>query len=158
MSSSDIHQIRRARATDVTDVGACVAAAYSHYVSRIGQPPRPMLDDYAELIRRQTVFVLTERQRVIGIIVLIREEQSLLLDNVAVRPDYQGRGLGRKLIGFAEAEAVRLELNAVTLYTHEQMTENIEIYKKLGFNEIERKTEQGYKRVYMRKLLSIGPG
>jgi hypothetical protein len=34
------------------------------------------------------------------------------------------------------------------------MTENIGLYSKLGFVETERKQEQGYKRVYMRKILS----
>jgi hypothetical protein len=33
------------------------------------------------------------------------------------------------------------------------MTENIELYKKLGYMETARKTEQGYQRVYMRKAL-----
>jgi len=33
------------------------------------------------------------------------------------------------------------------------MTENINLYKNLGFVETERKQEQGYERVYMRKLL-----
>ncbi len=34
------------------------------------------------------------------------------------------------------------------------MTEKIGLYGKLGFVETERKQEQGYKRVYMRKILS----
>lgn len=42
---------------------------------------------------------------------------------------------------------------AVTLYTNERMTENIELYKKLGFEETERRLEKGYHRVYMRKTV-----
>ena len=111
-----------------------------------------MLDDYAELIHRHKVFVLTEGD-IIGVLVLIETEQSLLLDNVAVHPDYQGRGLGRKLIELAAAEALRLGFSSIILYTNVQMTENINLYKKLGFVETERKQEKGYERVYMRKLL-----
>jgi hypothetical protein len=33
------------------------------------------------------------------------------------------------------------------------MTENIDLYRKLGFVETGRKQEQGYQRVYMRKHL-----
>ncbi len=53
----------------------------------------------------------------------------------------------------AEEEARRLGFTTVTLYTNERMTENIELYKRLGYTETERKTEQGYQRVYMRKAV-----
>lgn len=43
--------------------------------------------------------------------------------------------------------------DTVTLYTNERMTENIELYKKLGFEETERRLEKGYHRVYMRKTV-----
>ena len=112
-----------------------------------------MLDDYAESIHRHKVFVLTEAESIIGVLVLVEKEQSLLLDNVAVHPDYQGRGFGRKLIELAEAEALRLGFSNITLYTNLEMTQNIELYKKLGFVETERKQEQGYERVYMQKFL-----
>jgi ribosomal protein S18 acetylase RimI-like enzyme len=116
-----------------------------------------MLDDYAEVIRQRHVFVLTDGAKVIGVLVLIKQEQSLLLDNVAVHPDYQGRGLGRKLIALAEEEAQRSGFATLTLYTNERRTENLELYKKLGSVETERKNERGYQRVYMRKLL-LGKG
>ena len=54
-------------------------------------------------------------------------------------------------MALAEEEAQRLGLTTITLYTNERMTENIELYKRLGYTETERKTEQGYQRVYMRK-------
>jgi len=146
-------EIRRAQLEDAAAITACVAAAYSHYIARIGKPPAPMLDDYAESIHRHKVFVLTEAESIIGVLVLVEKEQSLLLDNVAVHPDYQGRGFGRKLIELAEAEALRLGFSNITLYTNLEMTQNIELYKKLGFVETERKQEQGYERVYMQKFL-----
>ncbi len=39
-------------------VAACVAAAYGVYIERMGRPPGPMLDDYAEVIARHRVFVI----------------------------------------------------------------------------------------------------
>lgn len=38
---------------------------------------------------------------------LIAKPDHLLLDNIAVRPDRQGTGLGRVLIAFAEQDATR---------------------------------------------------
>jgi hypothetical protein len=42
--------IRSARPEDRAVVEAVVQAAYAIYVGRIGKPPGPMFDDYAELI------------------------------------------------------------------------------------------------------------
>jgi ribosomal protein S18 acetylase RimI-like enzyme len=150
-------EIRPARLEDAAAVTACVAAAYSPYVDHIANPPGPMLDDYAEQIRQHNVFVLLEGSNVIGVLVLIEKEQALLLDNVAVHPEYQRRGLGQKLIELAEAEARRLGFSTIILYTNERMTENIKLYKKLGFVETEQRVEQGYQRVYMRKDLLTRP-
>jgi len=150
MKQSDL-EIRPARAEDAPTITAFMDAAYRHYIARIGKPPGPMMDNYKEVIQQHHVLVLTEGANIIGVLVLIRQPQSLLVDNVAVHPDYQRKGLGRQLMALAEEEARRLGFATVTLYTNERMTENIELYKRLGYTETERKTEQGYQRVYMRK-------
>ena len=54
---------------------------------------------------------------------------------------------------FAEREAVRRQLGRLILYTNEAMTENHAIYTHLGYREIERRTEDGYQRIYMEKIL-----
>lgn len=152
MNQGDL-AIRPARAEDAPAITECVAAAYRHYITRLGKPPGPMLDDYKEVIQQHRVLVLIDGAKILGVLVLIPQTQSLLVDNVAVHPGYQNRGLGRKLMALAEEEARRLGFTTVTLYTNERMTENIELYKKLGYRKTERKTEQGYQRVYMRKAL-----
>ena len=152
MSETDA-AIRAAEAADAPALAACVTAAYELYVARIGKPPGPMLDDYAAVIAKHRVFVLSEAGAVIGALVLIRLADGLLLDNVAVHPDHQGRGLGRRLIDFAEAEARRQGYAALDLYTHELMTENIGMYRALGYQETGRRVEYGYPRVYLRKRL-----
>ena len=152
MSETDA-AIRPAEAADAPALAACVTAAYEVYVARIGKPPGPMLDDYAAVIAKHPVFVLDKAGTVIGALVLIRLPGGLLLDNVAVHPDHQGRGLGRRLIDFAEAEARRRGYAALDLYTHEAMTENIGMYRALGYQETGRRVEHGYPRVYLRKTL-----
>ena len=147
------YAIRPARAGDAAAVAACVTAAYARYVERMGKKPGPMLDDYTEVIARHRVFILDGPDGLAGILVLIATKQGLLLDNVAVHPDHQGRGLGRRLIAHAEAEASRLGYAALDLYTHESMTENIALYGALGYVEVERRVVGGYARVYMRKSI-----
>ena len=41
---------RSAIGADASKVAALVNAAYRHYVERIGMLPRPMTDDYSEVI------------------------------------------------------------------------------------------------------------
>ena len=146
--------LRTARPGDRAAVEAIVEAAYSVYSARIGRPPGPMLDDYSRLIEAGVVSVLEEPGGALtAIIVLVPKADHLLLDNIAVRPDRQGRGLGRRLIAFAESEARRLGHDELRLYTHVRMTENIALYTRLGFVEWGRGREAGYDRVFMSKPL-----
>jgi GNAT superfamily N-acetyltransferase len=72
---------------------------------------------------------------------------------VAVDPSHHGKGLGKTLIEFAEAEARREGFKSIYLYTHEKMTENQALYAKIGYVEFDRRTEKGLIRGYMRKSL-----
>lgn len=145
--------IRLAGPEDRAAVEAVVEAAYAPYVPRLGRKPGPMLEDYAALIAGRHVHVLYEAGRIVGILVLIPDKHEMLLDNVAVLPESQGRGFGRALIAFAENAARGRGLHAVRLYTNEAMTENIAFYESLGFVETHRTEEKGFRRVYMTKLL-----
>ena len=146
--------IRPAEPADQAAVEAIVRAAYAVYIPRVGKPPGPMLDDYAKLIADGAVSVIEEAgEEIAALIVLIPRRDHLLLDNIAVRPDRQGKGFGRALIEHAEREALRLGLREIRLYTHEKMTENIALYKRIGFVETGRRREAGYDRVFMSKPL-----
>ncbi len=148
-----MHTVRRAAMSDAPRVTDIVRRAYAHYVVRIGKPPAPMNADYGRLIADGTVHVLEDDTTVVGVIVLIPRAGRLDLDNVAVDPDHQHRGYGRRLIAFAEAEARRLGLPEVRLYTNIAMTENLALYTRLGFEETHRADDDGYRRVFMRKRL-----
>jgi ribosomal protein S18 acetylase RimI-like enzyme len=144
-------KLRPAAIEDVAGIEALVRAAYSIYLPRIGKPPGPMLDDYRAVVADGRVTVADDTGRLAGLIVLLPQPDHLLLDNVAVAPEGQGRGLGRRLIAFAEAEARRLGRHEIRLYTHLTMTENIALYRRLGFVETHRGEQAGYSRVFMRK-------
>jgi ribosomal protein S18 acetylase RimI-like enzyme len=130
-----------------------VDAAYGHYVERIGLKPGPMNDDYADVIRDRNVTVAEDAGEIIGVVVTGPAEEGFLLDNVAVHPGHQGRGLGKALLDHAEAEAHDAGADSIYLYTHEQMTENQAIYTRLGYVEYERRAQHGFARVFMRKPL-----
>jgi ribosomal protein S18 acetylase RimI-like enzyme len=145
------HIIRLAAAPDRPLVEAIVRAAYAHYVPRIGREPGPMLDDYGTLIGAGHVYVLEHAGVARGILVLIPEPDTMLLDNVAVDPAAQGLGLGRALLMFAERAARAAGYRSIRLYTNAAMTENIALYSRIGYVETHRGEEKGLRRVYMVK-------
>jgi ribosomal protein S18 acetylase RimI-like enzyme len=143
--------LRQATAADVPSVQRLVAAAYAKYAGRMDRPPAPVLADYHAAVRAGHVWVLGAP--IIGVIVLTEDDGSLLIENVAVHPSAQGRGLGRALLEFAEQQAAARGLARLTLYTNEVMVENLEIYVSLGYRETGRRGESGYRRVFMEKPL-----
>jgi ribosomal protein S18 acetylase RimI-like enzyme len=112
-----------------------------------------MVADFAAFIDRDMVVVVEEGGEVHGFMIGWREPESFLIDNLAVDPAEQGRGLGRSLIEHAVSEARRLGLPALRLYTNGAMTENLAIYHRIGFVETHRAVENGLNRVYMRWVL-----
>ena len=145
-------QIRPARVADVAPIDAIVQGAYGVYVERIGRRPAPMDDNYAEKLREADVFV-AEDDGVIGVIVLVRHPNQLLIENVAVDQSRQGRGVGRALLDYAETHARTHQLYTLRLYTNAVMTENLAVYHRLGYREDERRGEGGFKRVFLSKRL-----
>jgi glutathione S-transferase len=148
--------IRLALPQDAADVRDVVHTAYAHYIDRIGKPPGPMQDDYARRITDQQAWVLEDVSNIVGVLVLEATEAGLLLDNIAVLPQCQGKGYGRALMQFAEAEASRRGYRDIYLYTHLLMTENIALYQRVGYIETHRISEKGFDRVYMTKTLRQG--
>jgi len=115
--------------------------------------PMPMLDDYPARIAEGVVDVLADGDTVLGMIILVDQPDGLMLENVAVSPEAQGRGVGRRLIDHAEAEARRRGHALIRLYTHATMIENQRMYAHLGYTETERGEDEGYDRVQFEKLL-----
>jgi ribosomal protein S18 acetylase RimI-like enzyme len=112
-----------------------------------------MRHDYRQVIREQDVTVAEEGGRIVGLLVVAETRRGFLLDNVAVDPAHQGQGIGRALLSRAEDEARRAGHRSIHLYTHATMTENRRLYERLGYAEVARRTEHGFRRVYMRKRL-----
>jgi GNAT superfamily N-acetyltransferase len=135
------YSLRSAKEPDASKVATLVEAAYSHYVERIGILPRPMTDDYAQIIANQRVTVAESHRSIVGVIVLNVDEEGFLIDNVAVDPSHRGQGLGKALLEFAEAEARRTGFNCIYLFTHEKMSENLALYSRIGYVEYDRRSK-----------------
>ena len=145
---------RIADGRDVAAVEGIVHAAYAHYVERIGVTPAPMRADHRALIGRGSVR-LAERDGVpVGVLVLDVHADHVLVENVAVSPEEQGRGVGSLLLDLAEREAAARGIGEIRLYTNEAMTENLAYYPRRGFTETHRAVDHGFRRVFFRKLVA----
>jgi ribosomal protein S18 acetylase RimI-like enzyme len=145
--------LRPATAQDLRAIVMLVEAAYAPWVAVIGRRPGPMDDDYAARIAAGEVLVAEEGDALAGLLVTEAHPGHLLIDNVAVAPAAQGRGLGPTLLAEAEREARRRGLALLRLYTHAKMVANIARYRRAGFTEVARITEKGFDRIYMEKPL-----
>ena len=147
--------IRLANEEDASAIRDCADQAYTQYIARIGQKPAPMVADFEAQIASEQVHVATDNDGVFqGFIVFFPEDQHILLENVAVLPSAAGKGVGKSLIQFCEDEGRRHGFERVLLYTNEKMTENLSIYPRLGYAEVERRTENGFNRVFFEKRIS----
>ncbi|MET7332476.1 GNAT family N-acetyltransferase [Nonomuraea sp. NPDC005650] len=143
--------MRLAVHTDKDAVELLVHDAYSPWIEIVGMRPLPMEADYGALIAAGRVHVTDALD---GLIVLVPEDGVLLVENVAVQPGSQGKGLGRALMAYAEQEARWLGLPALRLYTNTRMTANIALYESLGYVETGRMGVEGRSAVMMRKRLT----
>jgi ribosomal protein S18 acetylase RimI-like enzyme len=128
--------VRYAVPVDLAAVHAVTHSAYHHYVDRIGARPAPMDADYPHLMRRGCLFVVGSPA--IATVTLVPEDGWLSLDNFAVAPDQQGRGIGRRILAFAEDHARQLWLTELRLVTHSMMWENQRLYATAGYEEYTR--------------------
>ncbi|HEX7835208.1 MAG TPA: GNAT family N-acetyltransferase [Pseudolysinimonas sp.] len=147
--------IRLATPTDVAGLEALATEAYSSYLPRFanGLRPAPMDADYASAVRQQQAWVAEEDGSLVGMLILVAESDHLLLENVAVAPDHQGRGIGRELLSFAETQARTSGFTTIRLYTNALMYENQRLYERLGYVQTERRREAGHDRIYYAKDL-----
>jgi ribosomal protein S18 acetylase RimI-like enzyme len=145
--------LRPANEADVPRLTELVHAAYGHYVERFGGTPRPMRDDYADVVRRFDVTVAESGGEVLGLIAVGPDEEGFVVDNVAVDPSAQGTGVGRLLLEHAEARAREAGFDSIYLYTHERATENLELYERIGYVEYDRRDRGWARIVFLRKPL-----
>ena len=151
--SADV-KLRAATADDVARLTDLVDAAYGHYVERIGGRPRPITDDYTDVVQTKRVTVAERDGEIVGVVVLEVSDQQFTVDNVAVDPAHRGTGVGRALLRHAEAAARDAGRDAIYLYTHELMTENLALYSRIGYVELARRQHGPARLVYLRKPLS----
>ncbi len=144
--------MRRAGPLDVADITALTRTAYAPWVAVIGREPLPMTVDYAAVVQTHLIDLL-HQDSLIALIEMVPMAGHLLIENVAVHPDHQGRGLGRQLMDHAETAARRMGLDELRLYTNAAFARNLAFYQRLGYEVTERRPFREGHTVYFAKRL-----
>ena len=150
--------LRQAVASDAASVRVLVRAAYAKWVPLIGREPKPMGADYEAAVARHRVDLTYLGGELAALIETIPCSDHLLVENVAVAPAFQGRGLGRFLMAHAERLAVEQGQAEIRLYTNQRFAENIRLYLALGYG-IDREEQSALGvTIYMSKAVRASAG
>lgn len=123
-------------------------AAYTAYRDRMqGQRLPPMDLDYRSEIRDFPTWVAECDGSIAGGLSMMFQTEHASIANIAVHPEHQGQGLGGRLMRFAQTRAVEKGYSELRLATHVLLTENVSLYRHLGWVEYDRDDV----RVYMKK-------
>jgi ribosomal protein S18 acetylase RimI-like enzyme len=146
--------MRRAGPADASVVRELSRAAYAKWVPVIGSEPLPMTADYDHAVRHHMIDLYEDGGELRALIEMLVEDEHLLIENVAVRQEHQGRGIGDRLLRHAEVVAASLNIREIRLYTNAAFDSNIAFYAKRGYQEYDRRAlPSGRIAVFMRKDL-----
>ena len=110
----------------------------------------PSLEKLESDIRNEELYVLHEKSKIIGIIVITPEkdeeyfpiewlsktENNLYIHRLATHPDHWGEGYAQKLMDFAEDFAKRNDFESVRLDTFSQNKRNQRFYEARGYQRL----------------------
>jgi len=143
-------RIREAISKDAIGLKNCMESAYAAYRERMGGVRLPPMDvDYLSEIANYPTWVAEEESKILGGLIMSFENHRASIANIAVDPEYQGRGIGAALIKLAESKASEHKFSDLHLATHVLLHENISLYRHLGWQE----TGRDKTKVLMRKKL-----
>jgi len=146
--------MRRAIAADAAIVRDQTRAAYAKWIPLIGREPKPMTANYERAVVEHIIDLYEEDDVPVALVEVIPQATCLLIENIAVHPSQQGKGLGDLLLKHAEMIAHSLHLDELQLYTNAAFASNIAFYARRGFEEFHREPfPAGGVTVHMRKVI-----
>jgi GNAT superfamily N-acetyltransferase len=151
--SADL-ELRLATAGDAAAIRALTRAAYARWIEPDGREPKPMTADYDAAVQAHRFDLAYLGGELVALIETVDEGDTLLVENVAVAPAHQGRGVGTRLLALADAIARSEGKQRIRLYTNKRWAQNIRLYLRLGYEiDGEDATAPGRVRVDMSKPL-----
>jgi ribosomal protein S18 acetylase RimI-like enzyme len=151
-------RVRPAGRADIPRIAELTELSYRPWTEMLGYPPFPVTADHGDYVAAGLTWVAEdENGTVTALIEMELEEGRWGIFNVAVAPEFQGRGLGHLMLDFAEREGIARGFRTISLYTNRKMVRNIELYRRRGYvvtAERENTKRPGHFIVDMEKTLA----
>jgi GNAT superfamily N-acetyltransferase len=161
MAPVDVTVSRAARDFEAWDALLdLILASFAYMNGRIDPPSSALLLTPAALRQKsetETLLLAFLGERLAGCAFLSRRADHVYVGKLAVAPDLQGRGIGKKLLTESEGFARVLGVGAMELQTRIELNENHRTFTRLGYSEVGRSAHSGYDRpttVTLRKILA----
>lgn len=98
----------------------------------LADPNKTIVSSY---LTKGKTYVLSEEKKTIGLIHLIPHNNKLIeIKNIAINEKYQNKGLGKKLIEFAEQKAKKEGYSTIRICTGNSSIKQLALYQKRGFD------------------------
>jgi tRNA (guanine37-N1)-methyltransferase len=103
-------------------------------------PLQEQLEGVVERIAQGVVWKAVAGTRIVGSVHLAVEGSLGRINRLMVAPDWQGRGVGSKLLRVAEQTAPA-EVTSYELFTGAESERNLQLYRNAGYREIRREPQ-----------------
>ena len=96
-------------------------------------PLTETIDQIKEDFQRKTILKATLNDKIVGSVRGYEEKGTCYVERLMVHPDYQKKGIGKKLM--TELEQYFLSCDRFDLYTGSLSLENIRLYESIGYKQ-----------------------
>ena len=91
-----------------------------------------------EVLQRDVLFVAREQGQPAGYVALLREEAGdIVVEQLFVAPGHERRGIGRRLLAYAEGYAIAEGARSLHVVVEESNRQARSFYKRSGFVRVE---------------------
>ncbi len=101
----------------------------------LADPSKEMVESY---IKEGKIYITMENRKIVGIIVLVENSPNEIeIKNIAVDPNYQGKGYGKKFIQFAILKSKNLGYERLVICTGNSSIYQLSLYQNCGFQIVD---------------------
>ena len=148
--------VRLAQKEDIKNILKLMQLSFPKYQQYIEYKIAPLTeqeDDVLIDILNKQVFLIYDGDTLVGHARLKIEGKNARISRVCIHPDYQGKGIGSKLLNHIEHYASLKGISTVGLTTLENVDYLKNFYLKNGYRELTTNNSRGYARSIMIKDL-----
>ncbi|TFF93491.1 GNAT family N-acetyltransferase [Candidatus Thorarchaeota archaeon] len=147
-------RIRRAGMKEVDIVRDIIQEAYKPIMKQLSRPPAALqegMDKIARHIQMGNIYVALVGDTIAGTMRVELRGKLGVISRVAVLERFRGRRIGTALMDYAENLLSRSNAKSIELEVYGAIDQQIDFYKKLGYEEVSRHERVGEEIVVMKK-------